>query len=93
MIMPYRADRDGQASRAVIEWVRGARTGRGWTQGQLAGAMTAAGYRIGRALISRRESAPELASLVTVDEVAAYAQVFGLTPAELLTEAGAVSAQ
>lgn len=87
MIMPYRADRHAESSRAVIEWVRGARIERGWTQEQLAAAITAAGYRIGRALISRRESAPGQASLVTVDELAAYAALFGLAPGDLLAQA------
>lgn len=82
--MPYRADRNASTSAAVTERVRELRLARGMTQAQLSDAVTAAGYRIGRAVISRRESDSGTASLITVDELAAYADVLEVSCAELL---------
>lgn len=64
--------------------VRVLRQRRRWSAQQLSDETARHGHRISRSVIANRETGR--ASHVTVDDLVAYAQAFGVEPAELLAE-------
>lgn len=73
-------------SRNVMTNVRRMRRARGWLLQQLADALTAEGWKTSANLLSRSETGAKRA-LITVDELYAYARVFGVTVGDLVADA------
>lgn len=76
-------------SRLVAARVRSLRQQRGWTVDQLAAALTETGHPINRAVITnietgRPDKTGRCRRSVTVDELCAFALVYGIGPEKLL---------
>jgi transcriptional regulator with XRE-family HTH domain len=70
-------------SRNVAARIRRARTVRGWSAQKLADLVDVSGYPMHRAQIAALETGDRL---VTVDDLCAFAEAFGITPSRLLGE-------